>query len=874
MSPALLDRRQRNVTGAGLFLLLSLALVGVGARMGTLAQTVPTPAKRLTHDRGEFKQPPFFTLLDRDGRALARSLPTYAVEASLYNLWLGHTPERIIDGLAEALDLDDAGRDELRDTMLDLDQAGERRVTRWPLTQVEALALSEWIGAGGPGDSGRPVPGFRLERYAPDPDVADAVALLADVSGPFFELVWRPQVVLSEETRERVCSELDGMRGAAARWVRVLGQGLAPFFEAARERELALMRAKGEADAPRYHVLAADIAPSRGLAAELRSMLVGDANAPDPDEWIFVGPLHEWVFDGLMPRRHAELAALLPVEHLETVRALIESEDISAYQLWLQPTAERVYPLGESGVVGSWEWLPPLDPEPTVDGRDPDPVLRPSRGLEHLGFTVLRAIEQSEGPEIPLVEDGLTLRLDHLVAGEGDELQRLLLRPRRPGTPRDYYLDRRDGIHPAELETTLDLDLQAYLGQRLQRVVEGQDAALVMAVAIELESREVLAMDWRSKYGSITFPPLQHGFTPGSTFKLVTMALALQQGVVTPNELINVGEGQFQVSPPEGRRGRARIIREAEGFARGVITAAMCVARSSNAGMVQIGLRVPVAVWKRATADLGYGTAACPELLASGLLNVDGQIGESDTRGGDPWERRRSHASVSFGDSITTTLLQHAAAISALLDDGAWRPLRFARGLEVDDGYHELVDARSCQVVRPEIPGQLRAMMAMGATIGTGKDLVRPAGLTLYSKTGTTEKLAFDVCEHKYRSEYSHALETGADWDDAAVRSRLRGDFSPRRACYVPSIVVMAAHPETGREVLVMLVVDDPHGDEKFGSKVAGPAAVDVLCRALGLRAPSEPVAQAQEQPVLDLAPGADLPWAPAASAAAEVSPW
>lgn len=877
MSPSLLDRRQRNVTGAGLFLLLSLALLGVGARMGSLAQHAPAPPLRLEHHRGEFKQPPFFTLLDRDGRALARSLPTYAIEASPYNLWLGHTPERIVAGLAAALELDADGAAALTDTLLGLDAAGDVVVDRWPLTRDEAVALSKWIASGGPGE-GQALPGFRLESLELDEE--HRALLAAAGAGPWFNLVWRPQVALSQSTRERLVPGLVDRGGAAAHWVRSLAKGIAPFFEGARERELALLRARGQIEPPRFHLLAADLAPSRGLAAELRAMIVGARQPRDPDEWVFIGPPHEWVFDGLMPRRHVEVADVLPIERLGAIRALIAEEQLSEYQLWLQPTSERVYPLGESGIVGTWEWLPSVEPVP--EGAEPETVLRPSRGLEHFGYSVLRALERARAGdggarEVPLVEGGPSLRPDHLVAGAGDGFERLMLRPRRPGHPRDYYVARSEGVAPAELESTLDLDLERTVGLRLERLVAEHDAALAMAVAIELDSREVLAVDWRSKYGAITFPPLQHGFTPGSTFKLVTMALALQERLVRPEETLDVGQGAFRVEPPAGRRGRARVIREAEGYARGVVTAATCVARSSNAGMVQIGLRVPVAVWKRATADLGYGEPACPELLAPGLLNLAGRVGESDTRGGDPWERRRSHASVSFGDSITTNLLQHASALCALLDDGAWRPLRFARAVVADGERHALVDERRRQVVRPDVVRDLRAMMAEGARTGTCKDLARPAGLVLRTKTGTTEKLAFDVCEHKYRAEHARALERGEVWDDAAARRRLRGDFAPRATCYAPSIAVLAAHPVTGREVLVFLFVDDPHGEEKFGSKVAGPAAVDILCAALDIDPPGAPAAREPVAPPVLVEPGADLPWEPSARARpgpTEVASW
>jgi cell division protein FtsI (penicillin-binding protein 3) len=401
---------------------------------------------------------------------------------------------------------------------------------------------------------------------------------------------------------------------------------------------------------------------------------------------------------------------------------------------------------------------------------------------------------------------------------------------------------------PAVVRTTLDLDLSRRTHAFLEELTAKHNAGLAMAVVLDLKTRDVLALEWVDPYEFHAFAPLVHQFTPGSTFKLVTMGAALDGGYVRPETVFDVGSGGVWTlyNNPDGT-GRRRVIHEAEGFASGLQTAAQCLARSSNSGMVQIGLRVPVERWKSFTAALGYGTPAMPGLLASWMANPKGQIGEAPNDGKE-WAKLRSHTSVSFGDSISTNLLQHAQALAALIGGGEFLPLNLVAELELNGQRYAPVPPAPERVVSAQTSERLRAMMRLGAEHGTGKDLERPRGLELMTKTGTTHKLFGDVCWHRFgqrwneaRAEQEAAREAGREpkpFDSGKVHRELRGQFRGNRPCYVSSIAVAGRAPGSDREVLVLVVVDDPHGKDRFGSKVAGPTAVNILCAALGWEAP------------------------------------
>jgi hypothetical protein len=101
-----------------------------------------------------------------------------------------------------------------------------------------------------------------------------------------------------------------------------------------------------------------------------------------------------------------------------------------------------------------------------------------------------------------------------------------------------------------------------------------------------------------------------------------------------------------------------------------------------------------------------------------------------------------------------------------------------------------------------------------------------------------------------------------------ATRARvesLRRLEKPHARCYTSSICVFGRVPNDPRELMVLIVVDEPRGKERFGSRVAGPAAQRVLAEALGLThngaAPSLEVAPGFGASALAVLPSSQVPW-------------
>ena len=81
------------------------------------------------------------------------------------------------------------------------------------------------------------------------------------------------------------------------------------------------------------------------------------------------------------------------------------------------------------------------------------------------------------------------------------------------------------------VRTTLDLGLQRFLGEQLDETLAVHEAAVAMGIVLDVASGAVLALDAREAYPIAPFAPIAHVFTTGSTFKALTMAVALEEGV-------------------------------------------------------------------------------------------------------------------------------------------------------------------------------------------------------------------------------------------------------------------------------------------------------------------------------------------------------
>ncbi len=280
------------------------------------------------------------------------------------------------------------------------------------------------------------------------------------------------------------------------------------------------------------------------------------------------------------------------------------------------------------------------------------------------------------------------------------------------------------------IELTIDEHLQHIVERELKAGIEAARADGGTAVAMDPYTGEILAMaSWP------TFNPNQYGGTsdaarrnravqdlyePGSTFKLVTASAAIEEKVVTRDEIIDVSAGLIRFG--------SRVVNDMHRY--GPLSFTDVIVKSSNVGAIKVGLRVGAERMGLYIRRFGFGRASSPDFP-----------GESPGIVWDPSKLNDSAlASVSMGYQIGVTPLQMAAAASVIANGGTLYEPHVVRAI-VKGGVRTAVPPKAVRrAILPETAATLTSIMELVVTEGTA----RRAALVSYTvagKTGTADKL-------------------------------------------------------------------------------------------------------------------------------------
>jgi cell division protein FtsI (penicillin-binding protein 3) len=335
-----------------------------------------------------------------------------------------------------------------------------------------------------------------------------------------------------------------------------------------------------------------------------------------------------------------------------------------------------------------------------------------------------------------------------------------------------------------DIQLTLDSAIQARTEEVLASVGQAYSPKGATAVVMDPHTSEVLAMaNWPpvdpenlAEAGAQDLQNRVTGFTyePGSTFKALTVAAALEDKVVTP-------ETMFYLPPTI--RVADRTIEESHSRGAVDLSVSDILAQSSNVGAVRIGLELGATKFSRWVNRFGFGRPTGIEFPA-------------EERGIVPSYEEYSGSSIGnlpIGQGLSVTPIQMASAYAALANGGI---LREPRLVEEVDG-EPVPEPEGRRVISPRVAADVRGMLeGVLAPGGTASEVSVP-GYTLAGKTGTAEK-AVD------------------------------GGYSEFR--FVASFMGFA--PAHDPRLLVAVIVDEPQGDI-YGGSVAAPAFGEIASFAL-----------------------------------------
>lgn len=290
-----------------------------------------------------------------------------------------------------------------------------------------------------------------------------------------------------------------------------------------------------------------------------------------------------------------------------------------------------------------------------------------------------------------------------------------------------------DGFHVA---LTLDSVVQNFVEEEISRLVGEYRPISVSILVSDVRTGAVLGMGNFPDFNLNEFSkaPLEFQrnravtdiYEPGSTFKTVTVAAAIDKGIVRPSQAFDCALGSVQCN---GKK----LDLPADAHHYGNLTVTQIIAKSSNKGTSQVGILLGATNLYEYAKAFGFG--ARPGLGFGG--EVPGIVHHPSKWDGKTITR------MPIGHAVSVTPLQVHQAMGALANGGRLMKPMVIQRVHDDDG-NTLVEFSPVlvrQVVRPETARTLVGMMSLTTQPGgTAKEAAVP-GYQTAGKTGTTQKI-------------------------------------------------------------------------------------------------------------------------------------
>lgn len=312
---------------------------------------------------------------------------------------------------------------------------------------------------------------------------------------------------------------------------------------------------------------------------------------------------------------------------------------------------------------------------------------------------------------------GLEARYDRLLAG-------------KPGASAATVVDGSDII------TTLDRQLEDFACTKLSEAVARHGADGGSLVVVDPKTGAVLALCGEpsfdpNAYGAVSDaavflnPAVSRTYEPGSVFKAVTLAGALEAAAITPDTTYE-DAGSVQIGK--------YTIKNSDGKAHGVQTMRQVLEESLNTGAIFAARKLGGSGFADTLRTFGFGAKTGVDLPAEASGNISKAVSGKEIY----------LATASYGQGLTVTPLQLVMAYAAIANRGAlMQPYVVAKVVAPDGRVTETQPREVRAVLSPAAATQLAAMLVGVVERGHGKRAGVP-GYYIAGKTGTAQVPARD----------------------------------------------------------------------------------------------------------------------------------
>lgn len=366
----------------------------------------------------------------------------------------------------------------------------------------------------------------------------------------------------------------------------------------------------------------------------------------------------------------------------------------------------------------------------------------------------------------------------------------------RMSSLKDKYVPPKDGL---DLVLTIDHRVQTIIERELDQTEQKYHPDNAIAIAMNPNTGEILGISTRPDFNPENYQnvapeiynhnlPIWRTYEPGSTFKVITLAAALQEHLVDLQHDSFYDPGYITVAGTDlhcWKRG-----------GHGSETFLEVVENSCNPGFVELGQRLGKDRLFSYIHKFGFGAKTGIDLEgeSTGILFKEDKIGPLEA------------ATTAFGQGVSVTPIQQIAAVAAAINGGyLYTPYLAKEWVDPETG--EIVSRNAPQlrrrVISEETSKKVRYALESVVANGTGRNAF-VEGYRIGGKTGTAQK----VSGGRY-------LENN----------------------YILSFMGFA--PADDPQIIVYVAVDNPKGTVQFGGTVAAPLAGKIISdslQALGVK--------------------------------------
>ena len=350
----------------------------------------------------------------------------------------------------------------------------------------------------------------------------------------------------------------------------------------------------------------------------------------------------------------------------------------------------------------------------------------------------------------------------------------------------EVYEQPQDGVN---MTLTINNEIQESLERELDNAVSKYNPDQALGIAMDPNTGEILAISSRPTFDPSNYQdysteitsrnlPIWATYEPGSTFKIITLAAALNEKKVDLAKDTFTDTGSIGVE-------NARIKCWKAG-GHGTQTFLQVVENSCNPGFVVLGQRLGKDTLFKYIKDFGFGEKTGVDLNgeASGILFSLDKVGPVEL------------ATTSFGQGVSVTSIQQITAVSAAINGGKLLKPYIVKSLNEPETNQVILENKTevvRQVISKETSDEVRYALESVVTNGSGRTAFID-GYRVGGKTGTAQK----VSDGKY----------------------MVGN-------YITSF--MGFMPADDPQVVVYIAVDNAKGITQYGGTVAAPIVKNVL---------------------------------------------